>query len=93
MLLRQSARSSMAAAVIMAALLTVHTAEAVQLEAPASAPCRPGGALVALPDLPEASGVAMSGRTPGRIWAHNDSGDPTLFALYSQGTVTTRVRV
>ena len=44
------------------------------------------------PHLPEASGVAVSRRSPGRLWAHNDSGD-VLVALDTRGTVTGRVRV
>lgn len=49
--------------------------------------------LTALPELPEASGVALSRRTPGLLWAHNDSGQPQLFALDSTGAVKGRVRV
>ena len=57
------------------------------------AQCRPAGALVKLPDLPEASGIAASVRVPGRLWAHNDSGKPVLFALDARGAVTSRVTV
>lgn len=47
-----------------------------------------------LPDIPEASGLAISRRTPGVIWAHNDSGNaPVLFALDASGTVRGRVRL
>jgi hypothetical protein len=56
-------------------------------------PCRVVARPVELPDLPEASGVAVSRRTPGVLWAHNDGGEPVLFALDAQGTVTGRVRV
>jgi hypothetical protein len=55
--------------------------------------CRAVGRPVELPDLPEASGVAVSRRTDGRLWAHNDGGEPVLFALDAKGTVTGRVRV
>ena len=35
-----------------------------------------------LPEIPEASGLAISRRNPGIIWSHNDSGHATeLFAL------------
>ena len=54
--------------------------------------CEASGSLVRVPDLPEGSGVALSRRTPGRLWAHNDSGD-VLVALDTRGTVTGRVRV
>ena len=57
------------------------------------APCRVVGRPVELPDLPEASGVAVSRRIPGLLWSHNDSGEPVLFALDAKGTVTGRVRV
>ena len=47
---------------------------------------------VRISELPEASGVAVSQRTPGRLWAHNDSGN-VLVALDTRGTVTGRVTV
>jgi hypothetical protein len=60
----------------------------------AAAPqCQASGAVVRIPDLPEASGVALSRRTPGRLWAHNDSGEAVLVALDARGSVTGRVRV
>ena len=55
--------------------------------------CQPSGALMRIPDLPEASGLAVSRRTPGRLWSHNDSGEPVLVALDARGTVTARVRL
>jgi hypothetical protein len=55
--------------------------------------CQPSGQLVRIPELSEASGVAVSRRSPGRLWAHNDSGEPVLVALDTQGTVTGRVRL
>lgn len=55
--------------------------------------CQPSGALVRLTDLPEASGLTMSRTRPGRLWAHNDSGAPTLFALDANGRVAGRVTV
>jgi hypothetical protein len=55
--------------------------------------CHVSGEMARLRELPEASGVAASRRTPGVFWAHNDSADPVLFALNKQGTVTRRVIV
>lgn len=55
--------------------------------------CQPAGALVGLKELPEASGVAASRRNPGIVWALNDSGDPVIYAVDAQGTVTGRVRL
>ena len=59
----------------------------------ASAACRPDTKLVQLRDVPEASGLAMSRRVRGRLWTHNDSGEPVLFALDERGTVTGRLRI
>jgi hypothetical protein len=58
-----------------------------------SAQCRPSGPLVEVSGLAEASGLALSRRVPGRLWAHNDSGDPMLFALDEKGAVAAQVRV
>jgi hypothetical protein len=55
--------------------------------------CRVASGIVRLRDLPEASGVAASRRTPGVLWAHNDSGGPAMVALNEQGSVIGRVRV
>jgi hypothetical protein len=43
--------------------------------------------------LSEASGLAVSRRVPGRLWSHNDSGEPVVFALDASGSVTGRVRL
>jgi hypothetical protein len=55
--------------------------------------CKVSTEIVRLAELPEASGVAASRRTPGVFWAHNDSGDPVIFALDERGAVKGRVRV
>jgi hypothetical protein len=55
--------------------------------------CQPSGPTARLPELSEASGLAASRRVAGRLWAHNDSGRPILFALDTQGHVTGRLRV
>ena len=55
--------------------------------------CRPDGRVVTLPGLQEASGLAVSRRVPGRIWAHNDSGEPVIFALDARGAVAGRLRI
>ena len=46
-----------------------------------------------LEGLPEASGLALSRRTPGVLWSHNDSGQPVLFAFDTSGMLRGRVRV
>lgn len=55
--------------------------------------CSARGSLVQLPGLSEASGLAVSQRVPGRLWTHNDSGQPVLVALDSKGAVAGRVQV
>jgi hypothetical protein len=55
--------------------------------------CAAAAMLVKMPQLSEASGVALSRRVPGRLWTHNDSGQPLLFALDSRGAVTGQLRV
>jgi hypothetical protein len=46
-----------------------------------------------LPEVGEASGVAVGRRTPGVIWSHNDSGGPILFAFDESGNARGRVEV
>jgi hypothetical protein len=47
-----------------------------------------------LPEIPEASGLAVSRRDPGLLWSHNDSGNAAvLFALDTAGTLRGHVRV
>ena len=46
-----------------------------------------------LANLTEASGAALSRRTPGVLWSHNDSGEPLLFAVDAGGAPRGRVRV
>ena len=55
--------------------------------------CRVEGELTRLAALPEASGVAVSRRVPGRLWTHNDSGQPVLFMLDARGGVTGRIQL
>src|SRR5688572_20641063 len=53
--------------------------------------CKPDGSVMRLAGLSEASGLVASRITPGRLWAHNDSGKPEIFALDAKGNVTGRV--
>jgi hypothetical protein len=48
---------------------------------------------VQIPGLSEASGLAISRQAPGRLWTHNDSGEPVVVALDARGSVTGRVRL
>jgi hypothetical protein len=66
---------------------------AVAQKPPATEQCRIAGPLARVPELPEASGLALSRRSPERLWSHNDSGGPSLIALNTRGAVTGRVRL
>jgi hypothetical protein len=55
--------------------------------------CTVTSGIVQLPGVGEASGVAVSRRTPGIIWSHNDSGQPSLFAFDRSGNARGRVQV
>jgi hypothetical protein len=61
--------------------------------AAATPSCQVAGPPIRIPELHEASGIAVSRRSPGRLWAHNDSGEPVLIALDTKGSVTGRVRL
>jgi hypothetical protein len=57
-----------------------------------SGPTKAG--LLAEPRNLETSGLAVSQRTPGLLWTHNDSGgEPILFALNTDGTLRGSVRL
>ena len=55
--------------------------------------CNVDGELARLAQLPEASGVTVSRRVPGRLWTLNDSGQPVLFMLNTRGAVTGRIQL
>src|SRR5688500_15777131 len=55
--------------------------------------CRLSGQPMPVRELPEASGVAVSRRTPNVLWSHNDSGELTLIAVGADGTVRGQVYV
>jgi hypothetical protein len=84
------AKTTLAALVCACALLSAGTGP---LLAEQAARCEPAGPSSPLPELNEASGIAVSQRVPGRLWTHNDSGQPVLFALDTHGAVTGRVRL
>src|SRR3989442_1345774 len=69
-----------------ASALAISAASADTLRG--SGMCRLDGERMALKEVPEASGVVVSRRTPGRLWVHNDSKDPILFAVDPNGAVT-----
>src|SRR5689334_12151233 len=55
--------------------------------------CTVDGPVVQLQQVPEASGVAFSQRTPGVAWVHNDSKKPVVHALSEKGAVLGAARV
>ena len=60
----------------------------------AAGPCVVVRPATRLPEIPEASSLAVSRRNPGILWSHNDSGHaPVLFALDAAGALRGRVRV
>ena len=78
--------------IVTAVLLTPYPASGAQ-GSDRAPQCRAAGPLVRVAGLTEASGIAASRRAPGRLWAHNDSGQPVLFALDAGGAVTRRMPV
>ena len=52
-----------------------------------------GRALQLLGKLPEASGLALSRRSPDVLWSMNDSDDPVVLALSTTGQIKGQVRV
>lgn len=55
--------------------------------------CRVIGQPMAVPELREASGIALSRRSPGILWSHNDSGEPVLVAVGADGVTRGQIRV
>ncbi len=52
-----------------------------------------GRSLQMIGKLPEASGLALSRRSPDLLWSMNDSDDPTVIALTTTGQVKGQARV
>jgi hypothetical protein len=75
-------------------LIPAKADERPPLMQPAAAAACGGVSVVArLPDVPEASGLAVSRSQPGLVWTHNDSGTPHLYAIGADGTIRSRVHV
>ena len=55
--------------------------------------CRVTGEAMSVQGVSEASGIAISRKTPGVLWSHNDSGEPALVALATDGKPRGRVLV
>src|SRR6187200_1458529 len=78
---------------LIAVILSLGCAAVSMAQQTPAPQCKASGALVRIAELPEASGIAISRRSPERLWAHNDSGDAVLMALDTRGSVTGRVRL
>ena len=78
-------------AVMSASLMGAARSE--RLQSDSAVACKTVGAVMRLDGLSEASGVAASRVTPGRLWVHNDSGKAEIVALDQKGTATARVSV
>ena len=79
--------------VVIMLLLAVMSPPRPSLAQSRAAACHPAGSITPLPGLSEASGLAASRRVAGRLWSHNDSGEPVLFALDAHGKIAGRVQV
>jgi hypothetical protein len=83
-------RLGLSAAIVIAAFLVVAL---ISRPHNTAGPCEVTSRAM-LPDVPEASGLAVSRGHPGLIWTHNDSGnDAVLFALDASGAMRGHVRV
>jgi len=72
---------------LLLALCFVTTIAAAAAQTP-PASCRPAGRPQLLANVSEASGIAVSRRTPGTFWTLNDSGKPVLFRFDRSGQGT-----
>ena len=55
--------------------------------------CNSSSLIARLPDVHEASGLALSRRHPGTLWTHNDSGPPIVYAVSVDGQLRARIAV
>jgi len=83
----------MVVGVTLLSLASVAQGPAAERQAGAAPQCTFPSSLTLVPDVTEASGLAVSRNLPGRLWTHNDSGQPTIFALDTAGAVTERLRL
>ena len=78
------------AACVLAALFAV----AALSPSKEAGPCTVVNTPALLPDVPEASGLAVGRGGPALLWTHNDSGNaPDLFAIGPDGAVEGRLRL
>ena len=78
---------------VICAAIAASAPGAAVIQAVQAGSCGPAGSLMRLAGLPEASGLTASVSTPGRLWSHNDSGKPELFALDAKGAIAGKTSV
>jgi hypothetical protein len=64
-----------------------------RIGAPAPSVCSNPMVIARLPEIGEASGLAISERQGDVLWTHNDSGQPVVYAIGFDGRLRGRVRV
>ncbi len=80
-------------ALVLAGLAAVALVRGAEGSQSSASVCKPTGSVMRLEGLPEASGLVASRSSAGRLWAHNDSGTPEIFAVDASGKVAGRVAV
>jgi hypothetical protein len=70
---------------------TIVAPAAATAQASRASVCTPAGDPVALSGLSEASGIAIGEAPANRLWMHNDSGAPVLFAIDAKGKPAGRI--
>ena len=78
-------------AMLIVTAIAAVTPGATMIHAGQAPACQPTGSMMRLAGLPEASGLAASVSTPGRLWSHNDSGKPEIFALDAKGAIAGKI--
>ena len=78
-------------AMVICAAVAAGVPVVAMFQTPQPPACQPAGSIMRLDGLPEASGLTASVSAPGRLWAHNDSGKPEIFAVDTKGKVTGKV--
>jgi len=76
-----------------ACLAAVFSALAIPSAQDTSAPCQITGRPAVLPELWEASGVALASGSPTRLWVINDSEGPVLYRVDTDGRIVDHVTV
>src|SRR5687768_13916339 len=82
---------SLSGIIVGATLLSSIAAPAAANSQASKSACTPASGPMALADLAEASGIAIGAAPASRLWMHNDSGQPVLFAVDPTGRPAGRI--